>query len=63
MSVETVKGLLGRWIILDQLLQNVLIFNIEYFILESEKKFRLLIQRDFILQEFQQRCIVISEAH
>jgi hypothetical protein len=49
--IQAIHGLFCRRIILEQLLENSLIFNVEDLVLESKEKLRSFINGDLVLQK------------
>lgn len=56
--VQEVNGFSGRYFVVQQLLQDVLVLNIEDLGLESEEQLRLIVNRDLILQELKEWSII-----
>jgi hypothetical protein len=61
--VQAIHSLFGWWIILEQLLKDILVFYIENLILECEQKFWSLVNGYLILQELQQRRIITVQTN
>ena len=56
--IEAIHGILGRRVVLDERLQDVLILYVEDFFLESKEKFGVFVEGDLVLEELKKWSVV-----